>query len=86
MANGTITSGGTAQALFAAYTARQGWFVQNVSTSDLWVSDAGTAVINTNGVKIPANSLYETPPGYRGGGAVTIIGATTGQTFVAREW
>lgn len=86
MANGTITLGGTAQELLPLRIGRQGWCVQNLSTGELWVSDAGTAVINTNGIKVPANALYETPPNYDSGEAVSIIGATTAQAFWAREW
>jgi hypothetical protein len=86
MANGTIASGGTAQALFPLRIGRQGWSVQNISTGDLWVSDAGTAVVTTNGHKVPPGALLTTPDGYGSGEAVSIIGATTGQAFVAREW
>ena len=85
MANSTITAGGTAQALHAARYGRQGWSVQNLSSGDLWVSDAGTASA-TNGIKVIPGALYETPPDYESAEAVSIFGATTGQTFALKEW
>ena len=85
--SGTIATGGTAQSLMAANAARKGWFIQNNSTGDLWVNRfGGTAIAGQPSLLIPAGALYETPDGGSGGNALSIYGATTGQTFTAAEW
>jgi len=84
--SGTITAGGTAQSLFTAIVARRGLWVQNLSTGDLWISDAGTAAAAQPSLRIPAGALYEAPLNGVPTGAVSIFGATTGQAFAAREW
>lgn len=85
----TITVGSTAQVLFASNTARKGWAIQNQSSGDLYVRSRGTlgttdATLDQNSLKIPGGAYYETP--YVTNNALSIIGATTGQAFWAREW
>jgi hypothetical protein len=84
--SGTITVGGTAQQLAAAKADRNGWYLQNHSTGDLWVSDMDTAIIGQPSLKIGPNQLYESPLDGTCFGALSIIGAITGQAFTAREW
>ena len=85
--SGTIATGATAQSLMVANAARKGWFIQNNSTGDLWVNRfGGTAIAGQPSLLIPAGALYETPDGGSGGNALSIYGATTGQTFTAAEW
>lgn len=84
--SGTITTGGTAQTLVAR--APNGYSIYNLDVmQDLWVNDNGTAAVNTQGsLKIPAGGYFETPPGYSPSGAISIIGAVTGQKFTAKVW
>jgi len=85
----SIGSGGVAQNIFAAATPTHGWAVYNPdATEDLWVSDSTTAAANGQGsIRIAANGGgYETPPGYIGFHAVSVIGATTGHKVTARRW
>jgi hypothetical protein len=85
--SGTIATGATAQSLMVANADRKGWFIQNNSTGDLWVNRfGGTAIAGQPSLLIPAGALYETPDGGSGGNALSIYGATTGQTFTAAEW
>ncbi|MCC6315347.1 MAG: hypothetical protein IT337_15190 [Thermomicrobiales bacterium] len=84
--SGTITSGGTAQDLAAANASRRGFAIQNLSTGDLYFNTEATAVAGQPSFKIAAGQLYETPIHAVPTGAVSIIGATTGQAFAAREW
>ena len=84
--SGTITLGGTAQAMAAINLSRGGLWVQNVSTGDIWISEIGTAVIGQPSIKIAAGNMYENPMTGCPGSAISIIGATTGQAFSAREW
>lgn len=83
----TITSGGSAQNALAANNTRKGYSVQNQSIGDLYIRDDGTAATVADVcLKVPPGAYFETPPGYVTGNAVSIIGATTGQAFVAKEW
>ena len=85
--SGTVTTGGVAQALASANSDRKGWFLQNVSNGDLWVNSfGGTASAAQPSLLIKAGSYYETPAGGSGAGALSIFGATTGQSFTAGEW
>lgn len=84
--SGTIASGGVAQTLMAANSSRRGFWIQNVSTGDLWISDLGTASAAQPSVVVPPGALYEAPSGGVPTSAISIFGATTGQAFAAREW
>jgi hypothetical protein len=85
-ASGTITSGGTAQNAAAANASRRGFQLQNNSTGDLWFSTIATAVQSQPSFKLPPGAYYESPPFGGGVGAISIVGATTGQAFTGREY
>lgn len=85
-ASGTITTGGTAQTASAADTARRGLFLQNNSTTDLWFSTLATAVASQPSIKIAAGQSFSATGSDAPTGAVSIIGATTGQAFSGRVW
>ena len=88
----TITTGGTAQSLSAAKggSIRKGWSVYNSSAGDLYVSDVGTASVSDGlSYKVGPGAMLAINPQDSNSvsqGAISIVGATTGQTFVAREW
>jgi hypothetical protein len=84
--SGTIATGGQAQTLAAANTSRNGLWVQNLSTGDLWLSDVGTAAAGQPSMKLPPGAYYEFPPNGVPTTALSVYGATTGQAFAAREW
>ena len=84
--SGSVTLGGTAQVLMPANSQRRGYWVQNVSAGDLWITAIGTAAASQPGIKISPNSLYEVNAGTTPTTAVSIFGATTGLQFSAREW
>lgn len=84
--SGTIAAGGVAQTAIAANAARMGFYIQNASSGDLWISSLTTAVAASPSLRIPAGQLYEPPQFGVPSGAISIIGATTGQAFTAREW
>ncbi len=85
-ASGTITTGGTAQQIAGSNAACRGFLIQNNSSGDLWFSTLATAVQSQPSIRLPAGYFYESPLGGVGTGAISIIGATTGQAFTAREW
>lgn len=84
--SGTITTGGTAQTAAAANTARKYLLIQNPSTApgSLWFSTVTTAVAASPSVELVPGASYESGL-FCPTGAVSIIGATTGQAFTARE-
>ena len=85
----TITTGGTAQTLFAAAAERRGYTVQNLSSGNLYINDVGGTAVTTaagSSFTLAPGALYESPDGGRPTQAISIIGATTGQAFAAREW
>jgi hypothetical protein len=82
----TITAGNTAQVLSAANANRQGFWLRNNSAGSLWLSDMTTAVLSQPSLEIKAGELYEAPAGGVSMNALSIIGATTGQSFSGREW
>ena len=84
--SGTVASGGTAQILAVINVGRIGFWVQNQSTGDLWISSVGTAAATQPSMWLPAGSYYEYPSTGIPTTAISIFGATTGQAFAAREW
>lgn len=84
--SGSIAAAGTAQVLMAANAARRGFWIQNLSTGDLWLTSLGNAAIGSPSLKVGPGELYEAPGGGVAVGAISIIGATLNQSFSAREW
>lgn len=82
----TIVTGGVAQQLMAANAARKGYKLQNQSNGPLWINVLGAATADNNSLQIPAGAYYEPPPKGIPLTAISIIGATTGQAFFAREY
>ena len=83
--SGSITTGGTAQNALSANSGRKYLFIQNVSTGDLWFSSIATAVQDQPSIRLRPGDSYENPPHFCPTGAISVIGATTGQKFTARE-
>jgi hypothetical protein len=83
--SGTITAGGTAQVVLPAWSGRHGCMIQNPSAGSLWVSETAAAVQGPPSILIPVGQqfLCMSPAS---GQAYSIIGASTAQAFVAREW
>jgi hypothetical protein len=83
----TVANGGTAQQLMASNASRKGWSIQNNSSGDLWVNEiGGTAVATQPSWKIGPGDSAVAPLAGVSTSAISILGATTGQTFTAREW
>lgn len=86
--SGTITTGGTAQTVFPANTGRQYLLIQNVSDEDQWVNFGIAAVASQPSIKIAAGNALEFSAAGTGvvpTALVSIIGATTGKAFTAKE-
>ena len=83
--SGTITLGGTAQQLAPAAVYRRWLFIQNISVGDLWINFTTTAVQTQPSIKIAAGGTFVMENSACTYELISIIGATTGQAFVAKE-
>ena len=84
--SGTILSGGVAQTLMAANPARRYLWLLNHSPDTLWVNFGATAVAASPSIPVyPGDVLRQPDQGFLSTQAVSILGATTGQAFVAKE-
>jgi hypothetical protein len=81
--NTTITTGGTAQVALAANPSRTGFEIINTSGSLLYINFSGTAT-NTS-IPLFSGGGYSRYTGKIPTNAVSILGATTGQTFIVLE-
>ena len=84
--SGTITTGGVAQSLLPLSHSRYGFWFQNNSNGDLWISDVGTAAAAQPSLKIVPGALYESPITGSAAGAHSLFGAITAQAFSCREF
>lgn len=83
---GTITTGGTSQVIFAANNDRRHFEFQNTSDTTMYI-DWGQAATNigTKSFKIDAGGSYVNPSNFCTHLSITVLCATTGKTFVAKE-
>ena len=84
--SGTVTAGGTAQPLFGGVVPANGYLVANTSAATLYVSDVGIASAGGGSIPVAPGAVFATPSGYKPPGAVSLYGATSGQSFAARRW
>lgn len=82
--SGTITTGAASQVVFAANAARLYLFLLNLSDTDMWVNFGVAAVASQPSIKLAANGGFFEPL-VVAGQSVTIICATTGKAFVAKQ-
>lgn len=83
---GTITTGGTSQTIFAANSDRRYFEFQNTSDTTMYV-DFGQAATST-GTKsftVTAGGSYVNVSNFCTHLSITVLCATTGKTFVAKE-
>jgi hypothetical protein len=83
--SGTIAAGGTAQTLAAVNASRTYLVIQNNSTGDLWINFTTAAVVSQPSLKLAVGATYISDPQFISTELVSIIGATTGQTYTAKE-
>lgn len=83
--SGSITTGGTAQTVFAANTNRRYLYIQNNSTAALWINFTTTATTSQPSIQIAAGADFVMDGSFVSTELVSIVGATTGQTFTAKQ-
>lgn len=83
--SGTITAGGTAQVVMVENEYRNYLFMQNVSSGDLWINFGATAVASQPSIRLVPGDSFTMEQSFVSVESVSIIGATTGQAYSARE-
>lgn len=83
--SGTITLGGTAQTLMAANATRKYLLIENVSNKNLWFNFTTTAVQDQPSCLLLPNAAFVMEGAFVSTEAISVIGATTGKSFTAKE-
>lgn len=83
--SGAITTGGTSQVVFAANSNRRYLEIQNISDETMYVNFGAAATTDSNSFKLVAGAVYVNASNYCPQGTVTVIGATAGKKFVAKQ-
>lgn len=83
--SGSITLGGTAQQIMAANTSRRYLLIQNNSSANLWINFGIAAVQSQPSIQLQPGQAFVMENNTIFTSLVSIIGATTGQTFTAKE-
>lgn len=84
--SGTITTGGTSQVIFAANPNRRYLEIQNVSDETMYINFGSAASASSASYMIAANGgAYINASNYCPTTTITIISATTGKRFVAKQ-
>lgn len=86
--SGSIVTGGVAQELMAANPARRGWWLRNTSAENLYVNETGVAAVQgTPSWTVPPSTDFpNVTQAAAPSAAISIIGPSNGQTFIAREY
>jgi hypothetical protein len=92
--SGTITTGGTAQNAAAALATRRYLYVTNPflksdgsanPAEPLWVNFTGAANGGSGSIRLDPGGWWENPPHYCPTGAISVLAATTGHAWTAKE-
>lgn len=83
---GTITAGGTSQTIFPTNNNRRYFEFQNTSDTTMYI-DFGQAATNTGtkSFKVVPDAVYINQSNFCTHLSITVLCATTGKTFVAKE-
>ena len=86
--SGTVTAANTSQVVIIANGQRKGFSIQNQHASAvLWINENGVAAIaGQPSIQLAAGQTYTTPPFSGGQKAVSVLSATAGLPFAAREF
>jgi len=83
--SGSITVGGTAQTLAAANGSRKYFLFVNQSSGNMWINFTTTAVADQPSILIVPTGSLVMEAGFVSTEAISVIGATTGQKWMAKE-
>lgn len=83
--SGTITTGGTSQQVAAANAGRNYIFIQNTSAGNLYINFGAAASVTVGSILLLPNASYVMEASYISTQVINIIGATTAQSYIAKE-
>lgn len=83
--SGSIATASTSQQVFAANVSRKYLLVQNTSAGALGINFTSAATLGVGSIQLAAGASFVMESAFVSTEAVTIIGATAGQTFTAKE-
>ena len=84
--SGSITTGGTSQQLAPANSSRKYFIVQNTSSANLAINFTNAASLTVGSIVLIPNASFVMEQGFISTEVINVIGATTGQTFTAKEF
>lgn len=84
--SGTITTGGTAQTIMAVNAKRAYLMIQNNSDTNMWINFTTAAVQAQPSILLIPNASFTFESGPASTELVSVIGATTGKSFTAKEF
>jgi hypothetical protein len=83
--SGTIDAGGTAEDALAVNNFRQYLFVMNISAEVLWINFGVDATDDQPSIPLESGQSFVMEGGFVATQRVSIIGATTGSAYIAKE-
>jgi hypothetical protein len=83
--SGTITSGAVAQQVAASLTTRKYFFFQNHSDTVMWINFGTNAVADQPSIQVPVNGTFTMQDAFVSTQSISVICATTGKKFTAKE-
>jgi len=84
--SGTVAVANTAQTLAPANASRRGLILQNTSAGALHVGIPTAASSAGGSLRLDPGDYWEAPAHGIPTGAITVLGGTVGQAFIAWEW
>ena len=84
--SGTITAGAIAQDVAAENIGRRGFFLQNLSNENMWLNFGSDAVADQPSIRIAPDGVFSMEGSVIGNERISLIAATTGSKFTAKEW
>lgn len=83
--SGSLTLGGTAQTLAASNSSRKYFLFVNQSSGNMWLNFTTTATQDQPSILIVSNGSLVMESSFVSTEAISVIGATTGQKWSAKE-
>ena len=83
--SGSIASGTVAQTLAAANATRKYFLFVNQSAGNMWLNFTTTAIMDQPSILIVPNGSLVMEAGFISTELISVIGATTGQKWMAKE-
>lgn len=84
--SGTIINGGTAQTIMAVNAKRAYLMIQNNSDTNMWINFTTAAIQSQPSILLIPNASFTFESGPASTELVSVIGATTGKSFTAKEF